>query len=112
MFYYSPFFYYESAGSNAQTVEFVSNTVTQNLVSTTAGSGLLFVFDSVPSVANQIFNNTFKIKEWYCMKSQACFVSFLTTGDITKGEVPCALVQFQSTTISMVVKSTLATESA
>ena len=46
------------------------------------------------------------------MKSQAGFLSFLTTGDVTCGEVPCALVEFQSTTISRVVKSTLASESA
>jgi hypothetical protein len=46
------------------------------------------------------------------MKSQAGFVSFLTTGDVTRGEVPCALVEYQSTTISRVVKSTLASESA
>jgi hypothetical protein len=46
------------------------------------------------------------------LKSQAGFVSFLTTGDITKGEVPCALVEFQSTTILRVMKSTLASEFA
>jgi hypothetical protein len=45
------------------------------------------------------------------LKSQAGFLSFLTTGDVTKGEVPGALVELQSTTISRVVKSTLATES-
>jgi hypothetical protein len=39
-------------------------------------------------------------------------MSFLTTGDLTKGEVPGALVEYQSTTISRVVKSTLASESA
>ena len=46
------------------------------------------------------------------MKSQAGFVSFLTTTDVAHGEVPCALVEFQSATITRVVKSTLASESA
>ena len=46
------------------------------------------------------------------LKSQAGFMSFLTTGDLTKGEVPGALVEYQNTTISRVVKSTLASESA
>ena len=38
-------------------------------------------------------------------------MSFLPTGDVTKEEVPFALVEYQSTTISRVVKSTLASES-
>ncbi len=42
------------------------------------------------------------------MKSQAGFLSFLTTSDVAQGEVPCALVEFQSATFSRVVKSTLA----
>ena len=46
------------------------------------------------------------------MKSQAGFLSFLTTTDVAHGEVPCALVEFQSATISRVVQSTLASESA
>ena len=46
------------------------------------------------------------------MKSQAGFVSFITTSAVTQGGVPCALVEFQSATISRVVKSTLAAESA
>ena len=45
------------------------------------------------------------------MKSQAGLLSFLTTSDVAQGEVPCALVEFQSATISRVVKSTLASES-
>ena len=39
-------------------------------------------------------------------------MSFLTIGDIAKEEVPCALVEFQSSTISRVISSTLASESA
>ena len=39
-------------------------------------------------------------------------MSFLTTTDVAHGEVPCTLVEFQSATISRVVKSTLASESA
>jgi hypothetical protein len=46
------------------------------------------------------------------MKSQAAFLSFLTTSEVLQEEVPCALVEFQSSTISRVVKSTLASESA
>ena len=46
------------------------------------------------------------------MKSQAGFVSFLTTTDVAHGEVPWALVEFQSATITQVVESTLASESA
>ena len=46
------------------------------------------------------------------MKSQAGFLSFLTTTDVAHGEVPCALVEFHSATISRVVKRTLASESA
>ena len=46
------------------------------------------------------------------LKSQAGFLSFMTTGDIAREEVPCALVEFQSSTISRVVKSTLASEAA
>ena len=41
------------------------------------------------------------------MQNREGFVSFLTTGDITRGEVLCALVEFHSTTTSRVVKSML-----
>jgi hypothetical protein len=45
------------------------------------------------------------------MKSQAGFMSFLTDWSVMQVEAPCALVEFQSVTISRVVKSTLAAES-
>ena len=46
------------------------------------------------------------------MKSQAGFLSFLTSTKIMQGPATCSLVEFQSGTISRVVKSTMAAESA
>jgi hypothetical protein len=46
------------------------------------------------------------------LKSQAGFLSLLSTTDILRGDAPCALLEFQSSTISRVVKSTMAAESA
>jgi hypothetical protein len=46
------------------------------------------------------------------LKSQAGLLSFLTTGDPTKGGFPGALVEHQRTTISRVVKSTVVSEPA
>ena len=46
------------------------------------------------------------------MKSQAGFLSFLTSTKILAGPTICSLVEFQSGTISRVVKSTMAAESA
>ena len=46
------------------------------------------------------------------LKSQAGFPSFVTTSKVLQEKVPCALVEYQSTTISRVVESTLASESA
>ena len=41
------------------------------------------------------------------MQNREGFVSFLTTGDITRGEVLCTLFELHSTTTSRVVKSML-----
>jgi hypothetical protein len=46
------------------------------------------------------------------VKSQEGFVPFLTTDDITRGEVPCALVEVQSTTISRVVSESASLSTA